>query len=465
MTRLIPVLLMLLIAACSPSERREPIAVSVIDDERDVLRSALFQGLVALDAGGGIEPALAERWIVMDGGLSYIFRIRDATWSNGADVQASEVVQSLRRTLADRRNSLRPLLGNISSIVAMTGRVIEVRLKRPQPDFLHLLAQTEMGIVHDGAGSGFYRIHSRRDGITRLRPIDLSLFSSEAATNPVPANDIRVRSDPAALAIARFASGQVGMVMGGRLTDLPLVQAAGIPAGRIKVEPARGVFGLYVVNAGGPMKDRSLRQALSTAIDRPALVNRFELEDWPVAVSVFPQQLEGGIVPAALDNLLLDPNERIARARPLVPAGTPTIKVALPTGPGMDIVMASLAADWSKIGVSARRARAGETADLRLIDDVALSNGIAWYLNRLGCGRVQPCDPGSDALLARALETDDPKQRMTLLQQADSVIAAAHFYIPIARPIRWSLVRADLTGWRDSPIANHPLHRLRPMMR
>ena len=36
----------------------------------------------------------------------------------------------------------------------MTGRVIEIRLSSPMPDFLQLLAQPELGVLHRGMGAG-----------------------------------------------------------------------------------------------------------------------------------------------------------------------------------------------------------------------------------------------------------------------------------------------------------------------
>ena len=44
------------------------------------VRAATDAGLVTLDQKGEVVPALADRWIVTDDGLSYIFRLRDGAW-------------------------------------------------------------------------------------------------------------------------------------------------------------------------------------------------------------------------------------------------------------------------------------------------------------------------------------------------------------------------------------------------
>ena len=53
----------------------------------------------------------------------------------------------------------------------MAGRVIEIRPGRPMPYLLQLLAQPELGLRHDGKGSGPMTV-VRADGLTELIPID-----------------------------------------------------------------------------------------------------------------------------------------------------------------------------------------------------------------------------------------------------------------------------------------------------
>ena len=154
MHRLAPPLLtlILLLGGCGSSGQRKdnaPVVVSAIGDTAEpadpsagdmpmasrVLMGATAQGLVRFDAAGQIEPGLAERWIVIDDGRSYIFRLRDAAWPDGEQVTAEQVVRVLRRAAApDSRNALAPFLAVIEEIVEMTPQVIEVRLKRPRPE-------------------------------------------------------------------------------------------------------------------------------------------------------------------------------------------------------------------------------------------------------------------------------------------------------------------------------------------
>ena len=118
-------------------------------------RAATAQGLVALDQEGRIVPALAERWLVTDDGLSYIFRLRDTRWAGGTPVTAQDARRSLENAIrALAGTSLGLDLAPVAEVRAMTGRVIEITLDTPQPTLLQLLAQPELGLVLPGAGGG-----------------------------------------------------------------------------------------------------------------------------------------------------------------------------------------------------------------------------------------------------------------------------------------------------------------------
>ena len=212
-------------ASCSSAGDKQAITMTVIGTkltlsdpnrgpisrESALMLGATAQGLVAFDADGQIEPALAERWIMTDDGLSVIFRIRRTKWSDGRPVTSADVAARLRSVMApSSRNALRPLLSGVDRILGMTGQFIEIRLKAPQPDFLQILAQPELALFKTSPllGSGPYRIHSMRNGVTRLRPF--ADESSQPAQAVEERNDIRVRSEPAsALPGTRCSGGTI----------------------------------------------------------------------------------------------------------------------------------------------------------------------------------------------------------------------------------------------------------------
>ncbi|MDP8993554.1 MAG: ABC transporter substrate-binding protein, partial [Pseudomonadota bacterium] len=172
----------LLLSACGERESG-PIAASVIGDRPAIanpnrvpldppaafLLQAVAQGLVRFDAAGEIEPALAQSWIVSDDGLRYTFRIRRTDWLRGGRVTAEQVVARLQAASSpSSRNPLKPILGLVERIEAMTDQVLEITLKSPRLNFLQLLAQPEMAILHENSGTGPYRGAPRPDGTLLL---------------------------------------------------------------------------------------------------------------------------------------------------------------------------------------------------------------------------------------------------------------------------------------------------------
>jgi ABC-type oligopeptide transport system substrate-binding subunit len=172
MIRLLPFLLLLLsatLAGCSQGVDNERVRVDVIEDRPKpfnvsatplplasaYLRSATAQGLVTFDEKGRVAPGLASRWIVNDDGMSYIFRLNKARWNDGRELDSQEVAQLLTRRISElKKGRLGSELAVIDRVVAMTGKVVEIRLKAPMPYLLELLALPEFGLLRRGAGSG-----------------------------------------------------------------------------------------------------------------------------------------------------------------------------------------------------------------------------------------------------------------------------------------------------------------------
>ncbi|CAA9515749.1 MAG: Oligopeptide ABC transporter, periplasmic oligopeptide-binding protein OppA, partial [uncultured Sphingomonadaceae bacterium] len=229
-----------------------------------VLMGAAAQGLVRLDAGGQIVPGLAERWSVSDDGLSYIFRIADARWPDGSPVTARAVARQLRGAIArGSRNPLSTVLTGIEEIVA-TNDVIEIRLAAPRPNLLHHLARAEFGIVRRGAGAGPFRVAREGDHMILIRIVPDGEEEREER--------VLLRHARPALAVALFGAGEADFVLGGTWNDLPIARAADPPAAALRLDPAAGLFGVAVVDTGGPLARPEARRALSMAIDRDALI-------------------------------------------------------------------------------------------------------------------------------------------------------------------------------------------------
>jgi len=469
----------ILLTACDRRANSGPVVVSAIGDPpaypppgtvpglpARVLLDATAQGLVRFDAGGQIEPGLAERWTVMDDGASYIFRLREAYWANGRRVTAEEIVRLLRRRLIATDNPLAPFLTAIDEIVVMTPQVIEIRLNRPRPDLLKLFAQPDMTLIARSppSGSGPLRIvQAAADGrvAARLRPaFDPGQADPDDQRDLRPEQDVRLIGERAARAIVRFARRDSDLVSGGTLADWPLLATIDLPRTSVRRDPAAGLFGLAIARRDGFLADPANRTALSAAIDRGAIVAAIA-PGWEATDRLLPEALDSAAPPQVPDWTLLTIGQRQAAARARVAAFSPVpvrLAIALPPGPGMTLLYGQLATAWRRIGILLDRVGPDEPADLRLIDAIAPYDSARWYL----ATACMACGEQAAAALEAARLAPTTADRGVRLAAADAAMNADAGFLPIARPLRWSLVANRLSAWQANPRAWHPLNRLRP---
>jgi peptide/nickel transport system substrate-binding protein len=425
-----------------------------------VLVQNAAQGLVRFDANAQIVPGLAERWNVSDDGLSYIFRIAGTDWPTGGKVTARQVARLLKRSIAaSSANPLKDSVGVIEDIVAMTDRVIEIRLTAPRPNLLTLLAQPEFGIVRSGTGTGPFRLAGDRGPGAELKLTREIVAGEEQAARR---DEVLIAGSDAGRAVADFAAGKSDLVLGGTFADLPFAQRTKLPRNALHYDPASGLFGLVPGRADGPLADAELRRLLSQGIDRDALVAALKVPGLAARPTVLEPGLEGTPTPTNPPWMAIPIDQRrprlAAAAREMFGANLkPTLSLWPGQGPGADILFNRLSADWGALGVTVERAKGPAGADLRLVDRVAPSASAAWFLRQFRCQSVPLCDADADTLLDAARQTLIPAQRYALLSQAASRIDDAQLFIPLAAPVRWSLVSERIQGFAGNRYARHTL--------
>jgi len=437
------------------------------------LRGATVEGLVGFDAEGHIVPALADRWIITDDGRSYIFRLRDGTWPGGARITAETAVASLRKALAQLKGTALGLdLAAIEQVRVMADRVLEVDLVAPVPDLLTLLAQPELGLSYGRRGAGPMALARRGDmAVLSLIPPEVrGLAPQEDFASRT--RSLHIELLPAKKAVNLFNDGDADVMLGGLIDSLPLAEATNLARGNVQLDPVIGMFGLLVESEVGFLADAPNREALALAIDRDAIIAAFNVGGWRATTRVVSAGVEGDAgtvgerwVGVALEQRRALAAERVARYRS---AGNPApvLRIAAPGGPGTRRVIDRLAADFAAIGIVTVQVGEDKPADLRLVDLAAQYGRATWFLNQLACAVHRPaCNEAGDALLAEARRTNDMRERARLLGQAEAEITAANAYIPIARPLRWSLVRSGVTGFAPNPWGWHPLPPLAALPR
>ena len=433
-----------------------------------LLRSNMAQGLVRFDERGQVVPGLAERWNVSDDGLSYIFRLQTGEWPDGRKIKAEEVARILRRQLRSAsKNPLKDSLGAVSEVLAMTDRVIEIRLSAPRPFLLQLLAQPELGFVWAAQGTGPFLPASAEDmavmtaGSSQKEGIFLThRIRIPDAEDPV--EKVQARGGSAARLVADFADGKIDLVLGGTVADLPIAMKAKVPRGTLRFDPAAGLFGLIPTNRSESLREVEVRRLLSRSIDRQAMVRGLNVEGLVPRATLLQSGLEGisQLEQPAWLGVPMD-DQRLALVREAQRlfgnAGRPTIRLAIPEGPGGDYLFGRLRYDWAYLGISVERAPSAASADLVWVDEVAPSSSPAWFVRRFRCGVVPICVAEADPLLAEARASFDAVQRTRLLFDAARMMDDAQLFMPVAAPIRWSLVSGRVPGFEENAFARHTL--------
>ena len=301
----------------------------------------LYEGLLALDAGGTIVPGVAESWSVSEDGLTYTFRLRDdAVWSDGTPVVADHFVAGIRRTLSPETGSAyAALLYPIDNaegvakgalpmtalgVVAEGDRTVIIRLHAPAPYLPSLLTMSVASPYRDdgGAEQGRFSDPSRFVG---NGPYLLAEWQ--------PGSHIRLQKNPTFREADQVAVDEVIYYpLAEPLTELNMYRAGeldltfAVPgshvqqlqkshAGELRITPYLALYYLAFDLSEAPFDNAAVRQALSMAVDREALVRVTGRGEQP-AYGLVPDGVNS-YEPARHPWSALSREERLAKAQAL----------------------------------------------------------------------------------------------------------------------------------------------------
>jgi oligopeptide transport system substrate-binding protein len=456
------------VAAIGPTPKLVETVIAPLSPGDALVRQTMAQGLVRFDERGQVVPGLAERWNVSDDGLSYIFRLQTGEWPDGRKIRADDIARIISRQLRPSSNNpLKDTLGAVGEVVAMTDRVIEIRLLAPRPNLLQLLAQPEFGLVRASVGTGPFHIPTPEEAAAF--PTDEESKGALLLAHRIripdaedPIERVRISGGNAQALAAAFADGKLDLVLGGTVDDLPIALAQKMPRGALRFDPVAGLFGLAPTKRNDAVQEADVRRLLSRAIDRSGLVAGLRVGGLVPRATLLQAGLEGIGTPAQPDWLGQPAEERrsalVAEARRLFGnTDRPTLRIALPNGPGGKYLLARLGYDWAPLGIKVERAPGAASADFVWVDEVAPSTSPAWFLRRFRCGVAAICFDEAEPLLAQARATLVGQQRAALFLEAAEQMDRAQLFIPIAAPIRWSLVSGRVPGFAENPFARHSL--------
>jgi peptide/nickel transport system substrate-binding protein len=228
--------------------------------------------------GTGLVKDLASSWDISQDGLTYTFHLRDAKFSDGSPVTASDVVFSIDRSRA-YKGGWGFLLTPVKTITAPDPHTVVFTLSQKHAPLLADLAMYAYSIVPkklvQAQGKDFFQ-HPVSSGpfyVTSFKPdteIDLARNPHFYGTKPKisKVHIMVVPDDNTRVLMLQSKKADIIENPPGNLTS----QINNTPGLHVNLFPSTRVDFIQLDEHFGPFKKVAVRQALNYAIDRKALI-------------------------------------------------------------------------------------------------------------------------------------------------------------------------------------------------
>lgn len=470
-------------------------------------------GLTTEDAQGRPVPGMATEWSTSADGLTWTFKLREATWSDGVPVTAEDFVFALRRLMtvqpAAKYASLQYVIKNAEAINTSIGtpaavpadrlgvravdpRTLEITLEHPAPYLPGLLTHyTSFPVprhVVEQAGDQWVRpetyVVNGPYKLQQWKPNDFvhvvknDRYWDAASVCITQAFYYPTQDDTAAE--RRIRSGALDIqtnFSGSRLEELNRT----LP-GYARVH---GYLGLtyYLFNLRNPIfQDKRVRQALNMALDREFITGQILKGGQQPAYSLVPPGIAGFQSGAKRLSWSQVPRaERLVQARALLEAAgygpdkPLTFTMSFRNSGDNPRVLPVAQQNWREIAewvtpeilgsdvqLNYEKLRQGdfEVGDAGWIADFNdAKNFIYLFETRTGqmnYGRYS--NPEFDRLAAAADVEPDAETRVQLLKGAEEVLLEDEGFMPVFFLTNRNLVSPRVSGWVDNPT---DIHRMR----
>lgn len=283
------------------------------------LENALLEGLVRMDREGKPAPGIARSWEVSEDGRTYTFTLRESTWTNGEPLTAEDFVYSWRRVLDPETASpyAYQLYYLVNGEAFNAGEVKDpaevgvraegkdkliVTLKEPVPYFLSLTAFPTLFPVNKNAvekdqtgwalnpaafvGNGPFKMTAWEHNKQFLLEKNDRYWDKDS----VKLNSLVITLvDDSNTELAMFENGQIDIA-----ETPPYREVERLAKGNLlKLSPDLSNE-FYMFNTSlTPFNDVRVRQALSMAIDREALVSKVTMGGEKAAYAFVPPGVKG----------------------------------------------------------------------------------------------------------------------------------------------------------------------------
>lgn len=484
------------------SQRSEPATLdphlATLPDELFVTR-ALLEGLTTPNPVEGPPlPGVAARWEASDGDRRFTFFLRrDAAWSNGDRVTAHDFLYSFQRVLTPAlgapkahlffavKNAERFYRGEIADFSqvgfsAPDDHTLVVELAEATPHLPALASSGPWLPVHRATIERFGRGAARDATWTRPRnfvgngPFILTDWRPDqhlaAAPNPhyhsaarVSVRGLRFQVyDSGDTEERAFRAGQVDVTLA-----VPFVRLTAYEPPTLRRQPLHETryFALNVTRP--PLNDLRVRQALSLALDRPAVVNQVLRGGQQPAFNFLPPGLGGYTGEARLRRDSDEARRLLAAAG--FPAGRGFPRLEISAWGISPAVLEAVQQMW-------RRELGIETAIVQREGKVHMASVLAGDFAIAFMPAIPDYDDASalfgewitgatgnfsrwshaefDRLVRAAGRTVEPEQRNALYRAAEDILLAELPVVPLYFNTQNYLVAPRVRGWRQDALWN-----------
>ncbi|WP_296738706.1 ABC transporter substrate-binding protein [Mesorhizobium sp.] len=245
---------------------------------REVTYANVFEGLTRIGPKSEVLPDLAESWTVSDDGKVYTFKLHTGVkFHDGADFSADDVKFSLDRArAANSLNAQKQLFAAIDKVEVVDPATVRITLSHPQGSFLYNMGWGDAVIVSPKSadtnkekpiGTGPFKFESWAKGSS------IKLVKSDHYWGaPVFLDKVEFRIVPdAAAAVPALLSGDIQAFP---FFDPDSVsQVKDDPRFKVVVGATEGETILSINNKKPPFDKLQVRQAISYALDRKAIID------------------------------------------------------------------------------------------------------------------------------------------------------------------------------------------------
>lgn len=469
--------------------------------------SSLFEGLISYHPTDDLKPesGVAESWYSNEDKSQWTFNLRqNAAWSNGDPVTAHDFVFSFQRILspalaAEYAESLYVLVNAMEfhqgmiddfskvGVTALDDYTLEVSLIGPEEGFLGFLKHYSWYPVHPGTILKYGKMDERSTKWTSVErmvsngPFQLKKWVVnsiiEVSKSPTYWDRDRVRLNEIHFYPIDVDSVEESMFLAGQIHLTNTVPISKIRFHKNKnpewlhIDPYLGIYFYRFNVTNEKLRDVRIRQALCYAIDRDRIVKHVTLGEQRPASGLTPDGFPGyaPMQPYGFD---------LARAQALLTesgypdgSGFPELEILINTDEGHRKIAEVIQEMWRNnlninVTIHNQEWKVYLNSQSNLEYEVCRAGWIADYVSPMtfvdiwttgnGNNDTGWSHPEFDRLVALAKRARSNKERLLLLQKAETLMMNEAPIMPIYWYTRVYLKDPRIQGWNPKLLDNRP---------